>query len=251
MSLLQIENNDGVAVIKFNRGVTNPLNQAFVDEFIADLKQLKDVNDVNSVVVTSSNNKFFSIGLDIPGLFESGGESFGIFYRAFNRLCLELYTFPKPTVAALSGHAIAGGCILALCCDYRFMAEGKKRIGLNEIKLGVPVPHPADCILRDMLGSCVARDVMETGEFFGPEQALEIGLVDKILPLEQVLQASIEKARELGSFVPSAYAAIKRNRVEQVAAQVESQLDKQVKLFVDCWYSETSRELLKVAREKF
>ncbi|MFH2057592.1 MAG: enoyl-CoA hydratase-related protein [Pseudomonadota bacterium] len=70
------------------------------------------------------------------------------FFQRFNQLTLDLYTLPLPTACAISGHAIGGRNILALTGDYRFMAEGKKRIGLNEIQLGVPVPYLADLILR-------------------------------------------------------------------------------------------------------
>jgi enoyl-CoA hydratase/carnithine racemase len=78
---------------------------------------------------------------------------------ALDSMCLEMLTISKPLVAGIAGHAIAGGCILSLCCDYRFISEGRKLIGLNEIKLGVPVPYVADCILRKLIGHRLARDV--------------------------------------------------------------------------------------------
>jgi enoyl-CoA hydratase/carnithine racemase len=251
MSMLQIEYHDDTVIIKLNRGVTQALNQAFIDELIEFLQRIRQSPDVRSLVLTSANEKFFCIGLDIPGLLEFSVEGFDVFYRSFNRLCLELYTFPKPTVAAINGHTIAGGCILTLCCDYRFMSSGRKWIGLNEIKLGVPVPYPADCILRDLLGSRLARDIMNTGDFFTPEQALEIGLIDRILPPEQVVSASIEKAKLLGAFIPSAFAAIKRNRIEPVETEVLSHMEEQVRLFVECWYSPEARQRFKEAMEKF
>ena len=99
----------------------------------------------------------------------------------------KLFTFPKPTAAAISGHAIAGGCILTLCCDYRYIAEGRKLMGLNEIKLGVPVPYVADCILRSLVGFRHAREIMESGDFYQPETSFQKGLVDAVLPLENVL----------------------------------------------------------------
>lgn len=77
---------------------------------------------------------------------------------------LALYTLPKPVVAAITGHAIAGGCILALCCDYRFISEGRKLMGLNEVKLGVPVPYLADRVLHALVGTRYAREIIESGE---------------------------------------------------------------------------------------
>jgi enoyl-CoA hydratase/carnithine racemase len=166
-------------------------------------------------------------------------------------VCLRLYTFPKPTVAAITGHAVAGGCILALCCDYRLIAEGKKLMGLNEIKLGVPVPYLADCVLQGIVGTRCARDMMDTGEFYVPADALRMGLVDAVFPVGDVLPKAVEKARLLGAWPPPAFALIKRNRVEQIEQRVMARREEKERLFVDCWYSEEARQRLKEAIEKF
>jgi len=166
-------------------------------------------------------------------------------------VCLSLYTLPKPTVAALTGHAVAGGCILALCCDYRFIAEGKKLMGLNEIKLSVPVPYLADCALQSIVGTRYARDMMDTGEFYGPADSLRMGLVDEVLPVEDVMARAVEKAGLLGACPRQAYALIKQNRVEQVEQRVLAEREEKERLFVDCWYSDEARRRLKEAIEKF
>jgi enoyl-CoA hydratase/carnithine racemase len=199
----------------------------------------------------SSNEKFFAIGFDIPQLFDLSRQDFESFYRAFNRLCLGLYTLPKPTVAAITGHAIAGGCILALCCDYRFIAAGRKLMGLNEIKLGVPVPYLADCLLRCIAGVRNAREIAESGEFYQPAESLQMGMVDRVLPLEQVLPDAIEKARSLGALPQEAYAIIKRNRVEEVETRVLTHLEDKMQLFLERWYSDATRERLREAVARF
>jgi enoyl-CoA hydratase/carnithine racemase len=206
---------------------------------------------VQGLVLASSNDKFFSIGFDIPQLFELSREDFRVFYQALNRVCLDLYTLPRPTVAAITGHAIAGGCILTLCCDYRFMTEGRKLMGLNEIRLGVPVPYPADCILRHLVGLRNAREVMGSGEFYQPEELFQIGLVDQVLPLGQVLPKSVEKARFLGGMPREAFAMIKRNRVEMVEAEILARLEEKERFFMECWYSDEARGRLREAMEKF
>jgi len=134
------------------------------------IEKIKHDANVKGIVLTSSNEKFFSIGFDIPGLFEFSKEDLSNFYRSFNQLSIALNTLPKPTIAAITGHAIAGGCILALCCDYRFIAEGRKLMGPNEIKLGVPIPYPADCILRSLVGTRNAREITDNGDFYEPEK---------------------------------------------------------------------------------
>jgi len=162
-----------------------------------------------------------------------------------------LYRWPKPTVAAIPGHATAGGCILALCCDYRFITEGRKLMGLNEIKLGVPVPYPADCILRQVVGTENAREIMDTGEFYPPEKLLQMGMVDQVLPLDQVLPKAIEKARLEGALPDETFGLSKRSRVGKIEAQILERLAEQEQLFVERWYSDETRERLREAMKKF
>ncbi len=249
--MIRIEYRDKVAILKLNRGITNALNLQLVNQLAENLQKVKDDSEVHSLVLGSSNEKFFSIGFDIPELLELARKNFRVFYLAFNRVCMDLYALPKPTIAAITGHAIAGGCILALCCDYRFIAEGRKLMGLNEIKLGIPVPYPGDCILRHVAGTRNAREIMSTGEFYHPEESLQIGVVDQVLPLEQVLPKSVEKAKLLGALPHEAFGMIKRNRVEIVEAQVLKHLAEKEQFFIDCWYSAEARKRLKDAIKKF
>jgi enoyl-CoA hydratase/carnithine racemase len=251
MKLISIEYHNKVAVLKLNRGITNAINLQLVNELAENLGSVRDNTDVRSLVLGSSNDKFFAIGFDIPQLFELTKEDFTLFYQSFNRVCIDLYTLPKPTIAAITGHATAGGCILALCCDYRFIAEGRKLMGLNEIKLGVPVPYPADCILRQIVGTPGARKIMDTGEFYQPEALLPMNMVDHVLPLEEVLPKSIEKAAALGALPHQAFKITKRNLVETVEAQILTHLEEKEQLFIECWYSEEARKRLKEAIKKF
>jgi enoyl-CoA hydratase/carnithine racemase len=249
--MISATNHAGTVIVKLDRGVTNALSLKLVNELGEALQKVGDDADTHSLVFGSANDKFFSIGFDIPQLFDLAREDFEAFYRAFNQVCLKLYTLPKPTVAALTGHAIAGGCILALCCDYRFLAQGRKLMGLNEIKLGVPVPYLADCVLRHLVGARTARDIVESGEFYPPEQALRMGLVDQVLAPEQVLPGAITKAQTLGSSPRVAFAMIKRNRVEMIEAQVRAHLEQRMHFFTDCWYAAKARERLREALGKF
>jgi enoyl-CoA hydratase/carnithine racemase len=251
VAFIEVVRRDRAAVLKLSRGVTNSLNLQLVNQLREYLKELREGSDRQSLVLSSHNDKFFSIGFDIPGLSKLGKEDFKIFYQAFNRLCMDLYTLPAPTIAAITGHAIAGGCILALCCDYRFIAEGRRLMGLNEIKLGVPVPYPGDCILRQIIGARHAREMMSTGEFYRPRELLEMGVVDHVLPLDQVIQQSIEKAEMLIALPCEPFKAIKRNRVESVEAEVQEHLAERENFFLDCWYSKETRKRLREAIKKF
>lgn len=251
LKMINIELSEDVGVLKLNRGVTNAINLELINEIAANLEKIRHDPEIHSVVFSSSNNKFFAIGFDIPELIELSQRDFEVFYRSYNRLCLDLYSFPKPTIAALTGHAIAGGCILALCCDYRIIVDGRKLMGLNEIKLGVPVPYPGDCILRQIVGPRIAQEITYTGDFYPSEELLQMGMVDKVLPLKQVLSESIEKAKFLGSLPQEAFTIIKRNRIEIVEAQILKYLAEKEQSFLKHWFSDEARKRLKEAIKKF
>lgn len=249
--IVQFQRQDQVAIVTLSKGITNAIDEALVEELSAALSEAANDSQVRGLVLSSSNSKFFSIGFDIPHLYDLPIDEFVSFYDSFNALCMQLYSLPKPTVAAITGHAIAGGCILALCCDRRLIAEGRKLMGLNEVRLGVPVPFVAESILRQLISGRDARELLETGELYDPEKLLRIALADGIEPPERVLQRSIETARMLGTPPLSAYAAIKRSRVEEVQDQVTKRLEERNRIFVEHWYSPEARRLLRAAMDKF
>lgn len=251
MELIEIEYQDNVAVMRLNNGTTNPLNLKFLQIISRELQKLKQDNSVVGLVLTGNNDKFFSIGFDIPKLYDASRDEFRTFYRTYNSLCMELYTLPKPIIAAITGHAIAGGCILTLCCDYRFIAEGRKLMGLNEVKLGVSVPYPGVVILHQVVGTRNAREILEVGDFYEADESLGMGLVDHVFPLEQVLPEAIEKAKKVGELPNEAYQEIKRNNIEKVEEQILTHLEEKEQFFIECWFSDDARERLKEAMKKF
>lgn len=251
MKFIEKELRSKVVLLKLNRSVTNPINLALINDLSGYIKTAKMDKEIAGIVLTSANDKFFSIGFDIPELMELNEKDFREFYLAFNQLCIDLYTFPKPLAAAIIGHAVAGGCILTLCCDYRFIAGGKKLMGLNEIKLGVSLPYPADRILRQIVDDRTARKVLDTGDFYPPEETLAMGLVDEVMPLEQVVNRAVEKVEDIQSRSLDAFTMIKRNRIEKVVADIQASLTVKEKIFIEMWYNDETRKKLKAALEKF
>ncbi|MFO7555866.1 MAG: enoyl-CoA hydratase/isomerase family protein [Desulfobacterales bacterium] len=251
MGMISVEKHGKVLLAKLNYGVTNALNPKVFHELGEILLQVENDNAVHGLVLGSSNEKFFSIGFDIPKLYEMDRDDFSAFYRMFNKVCMDLYTLSKPTVAAITGHAIAGGCILALCCDYRFIGKGKKLMGLNEVKLGVPVPYLPDRVLHALAGAQKAREMMEGGRFYSPDEMLKAGVVDEVLSNEEVVKKAIEHADALGSLSKKAYGVIKQNRVEVIAEQVAARQEDKAEKFIECWYSDVARECLKEAMKAF
>lgn len=251
MDTIHTEYHDKVALVKLTRGTTNALNLELINELSEALHRIDQDPEVHGLVVTSSNEKFFCIGYDLKELHNLSQEDFTVFYKAFNQFCIDLYTLPKPTVAAITGHAIAGGCALTLCCDYRYIAEGRKLMGFNVVNLGIPLPYLVSCILQHTVGARTTRDIADSGEFYPPEQLLSIGMVDCVLPLKEVIPKAIEKAQSLGELPHKAYAITKRNRIEQIETQILQHLEEKEQFFVECWASDEARARLKAALEKF
>jgi enoyl-CoA hydratase/carnithine racemase len=251
MGYIESSSEKGVQILKLNRGVTNPLNLELVEELAACLKEVKENDTLTSLVIGSGNEKFFSLGFDIPELSTKGPKEFETFFRAYNLLCLDLYTLPKPTIAALTGHTVAGGFILASCCDFRLLSQGKKFCALNEINLGVPVPFLADYILRQLVGDRRATEVMYFGNMIPAEEALKMGIVDNLFPVDQVWPEAIAKAQALGALPTSAFGAIKANRTRDVAALIQQRLEEDIQLFIKFWFMDEARKRLQEAMKKF
>ena len=249
MGAVEIEREEGVAILKLNSGKKNPINPELVEGLSEALKAVKE-DEVRGIVLTSSDERFFSIGLDVPKLINYDREKFREFIRNFNLVCLEIYTLPKPVVAAVNGHATAGGCILALCCDYRYMSEGRNLIGLNEVKLGLSVPYLPVRILQQISGS-LARDVVYNGEFFTPEKALEIGIVDAVYSKDELLEEAIKKAKTLGEQPREAFAAVKKILTERIKEETLAILDEDVNTFVSLWFSEEGQKRLREVMKSF
>lgn len=251
MEQVWLHTEGSVAIIRLAKSVTNPIGMQLVNDMAAKVKEARDDPEVHAVMVTGESDRFFSIGLDIPELIDYDKDKFAQFVSLFDRLCIDLYSLPKPTVFAIRGHATAGGAILALTGDHRIMTSGRAVMGLNEVRLGVTVPYPADRMLRDLAGTRTARDVMEVGDFFEPAELLAMGLVDEVVPPDQVLFIARELATSLAASPTEAYAAIKANRTAPVIADIETHLEAKEREFVDMWYSEHAQAQLEEAMLKF
>ena len=243
-----VEDHGDIAVLRLNNGVTNAINGATVHNLSEAFDEIE--NSFRGLVL-AGGEKFFSIGFDLPTILLFTRSEMAEFFADFNALSAGLYTCGVPTCCALRGHATAGGCILALACDYRIAASGKKLIGLNEAKLGVPVPFFADLLLRQLVDDRVATDMLYTGEFLTSSEAEQVGLVDLVCDQEEVEQRAIEKVQALTTVSGSAFKAIKSNRVEAVIRRYDRQREAKDGYFLDCWFSDTAQMALKEASARF
>lgn len=139
-------------------------------------------------IVLTGGPKVFSAGLDVPHLLALGDDRAALLsaWQAFFDAARAIAGSPVPVAAAIAGHAPAGGCVLALCCDYRVMASGPYRIGLNETQVGLVAPEGIQQLLRRAVGAARAERLLVGGELVDAERALAIGLVDELAGIEQV-----------------------------------------------------------------
>ncbi|WP_422217464.1 enoyl-CoA hydratase/isomerase family protein, partial [Dokdonella sp.] len=138
-------------------------------------------------IVLSGHPGMFSAGLDVPSLLQLDRPAMGAFWKVFIGLCEALARSPIPIVAAITGHSPAGGAVLTLYCDYRIMARGDFRIGLNEVQVGLVVPAIIQAAMRRLLGAHRAERLMVAGAMIDAEEAHRIGLVDELVETELVV----------------------------------------------------------------
>lgn len=237
MSYLTISQTDNVATVTLCRGKVNPLNEPVIDEINGCFQDLEKDPSV-AAIIFSGTGKFFSFGLDIPEFLGYTPEAFSTFLTKFTDLYTRLYLFPKPIVAALNGHTVAGGCMLVLACDYRIMVAGKAKISLNEIGFGSTVFAGSVEMLKSVVGQRNAELMLLTGAMFSASEAQRLGLIDALAEEADLLDQAGKIARDFADKDPVAFQSLK-NLLRQ--PQVEKMLAREqnfIREFVDIWYSE-------------
>jgi enoyl-CoA hydratase/carnithine racemase len=248
MSKVTLEAHDDVAVLRLSNGVTNAISPELVDDLARETNRVK--SEFKGMVLTGGE-KFFCIGLDLPALIQLDQSDMAEFYARFEQAIFDLYTLPVPTASAINGHATAGGAIFALSSDFRFVSSGRRFIGFNEVKIGVPVPYIADLMLRQVIGDRYATDMMFSGKFVEPEEAKAIGLVDDVFDSENLEEKAVAKIAELTALPPYGIRIVKNNRIEAVRSKYEAMGRADADRFLNCWFDPAVRELLKEAAKKF
>ena len=153
---------------------------------------------------------YFSAGVDLKVVPTYDAERQREMVAAINALVTAAYGCAKPVVGAVSGHAIAGGLVLALCCDYRICARGDFRFGLTEALAGVPFPAAAMAVTRRELSSAAARRLVLVNQTIGPEEALAYGVIDEIVDSAELAARARERASEMAAISPESFTRTKR-----------------------------------------
>jgi len=248
MDTVEKEIQDHIAILRLNSGPANPISSRLVDELSQGLSEIKGAA---RAMVLCGGDQFFSAGFNLPELLNFDRPAMGDFFDRFNRMCLDLFALPIPTICALAGHAVAGGKILALTCDYRYASSEEKKIGLNEVKLGVPVPYLADMMLRHTIGNRYATQMIFSSEFISFADAKAIGLIDAIGSPEELEDFAMDRLSRIAGYPNQAFAAAKANKTEEIQRKYEKRFQSKNDAFLDCWFSEAVQKNLLEASVKF
>lgn len=187
MDTLVIEKKDGYCIVQMNNGKVNAFDTALSRELKEVFTELAS-DDKNRGVILAGRPHCFSAGLDVVKLLEGGVDGARVFWTEYLSMLKVLVRYPKPFVAAITGYAPAGGTIPALCADYRIMGKGDKHvIGMHEFKMSMQVPELMCDIYAYQLGETRAWTAIQKAELFNSDQAVEVGLVNESLEVEEVL----------------------------------------------------------------
>jgi enoyl-CoA hydratase len=241
MSGLRIERQGRLAVLRLAKARGNAIDEPLVEELTRAAVALASDAGVRGVLLASDHPKLFCPGLDLVALAEYDRASMERFMTAFAVAVWGLYGLPKPVVAAVGGAAVAGGCILALTADHRVLKRGAP-IGLNEVKVGVPLPWSVTRLLRATVHPPALGGIALLGRNFTDAEAVEAGLADELAEADGFEAACLARLEEFAEKDPQALAATKAWLREGVLAEMMAHEAERLGGFLDGWFSTATRE---------
>jgi enoyl-CoA hydratase len=228
---IHFERRDSVTVVRMEHGKANAFDRVFLADLRAALGDARE-NGAGAVVLTGTGS-IFSAGVDLFRLVQGGDDYARAFVPEMANTLLEVFAAPLPVVAAVNGHAIAGGCILACACDHRLMAEGKGTIGIPELLVGVPFPSTAVEIMRYAVPAHELQALVYTARTLGPEEAVRRGVIDEVTPADRLLDRAVEMASKFGQIPRHVFASTKA--ALRAAALERMQADTSMDTVVSAW----------------
>ena len=241
---MKLERQGAVAVLRLNEGKGNSIGPAFLHELNAKLGQLGDAG----ALVIVGGGSFFSVGLDLPALLALDRPAMTSFMESFSATMLRVFELPLPVVAAVNGHAIAGGCVLALQADHRIMADvGAARIGLNEVKIGLGLPPLVIETLRSQVPAESLGPIALEANLYDAKGAVAIGLVDEAVPAAELEGRAVAKAGALAGLNRGAFRSVKAALRRPTVEAIRAENAREAGSWVSTWFSEEGQALLRHA----
>lgn len=206
--MISKEIRGSVTLLQIEHGKVNALDLELLSRLGQEFEQVEE-SSTRAVVLTGAGPSF-SAGVDLFRLINGGRDYLNAFLPALTSALLKLFTFPKPVVAAVNGHAIAGGCVLVCACDYRLMVEGDGKIGVPELLVGVPFPALPLEILRFAVPQPNFQELVYTGRTLTPENALHHGLIEQVVKPEELLNRACDVAERFAAIPRKSFRLTKR-----------------------------------------
>ncbi len=240
---LRLERDGAIATITLSRPPVNAIEEAMCQELIDALDELEADDSVDALILAGRPG-IYSAGLDVRALYPLERPAMVTFWHLFCELFRRLAGTPLVTVAAIEGHAPAGGCVLALACDHRIMADGAYGIGLNEVMVGLPVPHWLTDWAISLLGRRHGERLLQMGAIVSPKEALDVGLIDHIVAEGGVLEASVVEIQRRLSVPRHARRLTKAAARNDRLADMMQRADHHTALLIESWYGPECRQVM-------
>jgi len=204
--VIELAEQDGVAVLRLAHGKVNAMSMEFCEALIA---RFAEISSARAVVMTATG-RTFSAGVDLVRLLEGGAPYVRKFLPVLSNMFVTVFSHPAPVVAAINGHAIAGGCVLACAADKRLMARDSGHIGVTELLVGVPFPPAAMEIMRCAAAPQFFADAILSGATYTPAEAVARGFIHDVVEPQALLERAVAAAKALAALPPKAFALTKR-----------------------------------------
>lgn len=245
MSSVRIESHGPLATVRLDKERANAIDASLVEDLIGACAEVERDETVRGVLLASSHPKVFSPGLDLVGLLDNDRPAMRAFMLRFAEMVWALYGLSKPLVAAVGGHAIAGGCVLALTADRRILRGESVTIGLNEIRVGIPLPWSVALLLRANARPERVAEAALIGKNYAGQEAIAVGFAHEIAPAESFDAVCLARLEEMAEKEAAAFAVTKRYLRSETLAAMKSREESEIDRFLDSWFSEATRRRIR------
>ncbi len=245
MNTLKLIKKEGYTIVQMNRGKVNAINYEMVQELRQVFSEVEKDKTVKGVILTGQPH-FFSAGLDLIELIQYNEQEIRDFFSAFGVLYLELVRFTKPFISAITGHSPAGGCVLAVASDNRYMAEGDNYvIGLNEVAVNIQISQNLTEGYAFWMGEGLANRYILEGKLLTGVEAKAAGLVDDLLPLDEVLEHAENKMRQYLKADPEIWVNTKKKLRKHWLDKLDPDPENSLKEAATLWWKPEIRAKMK------
>lgn len=246
---MDIETNGDIAILRMNAGKANAIGPTFLDRLDGLLDRL-EASPARAAVLIGTGSSF-SAGLDLPTLLGLSREDMRAHIVRFETTMLRVFRIDRPVVAAVNGHAIAGGCVLALQADARIAAAGGAKIGLNETALGIGLPAVVLETLRCAVPAASLVPIALEGRLFGVDDAKAVGLVDEVVEPAALEARAMERARALAAAGAAAFAQVKAGLRRAAVETIARRRDEEADTWIATWFSDDAQRRLRETVARF